>query len=90
MNLNGWAVGAGIWFGIGVPWFFICRAHADPKPGLWQEGSTQSNGVTVQKIRDTTGGDHNVCYVASQVYKSAGESYSDMGAVSISCVPERP
>lgn len=61
-------------------------ARADPKPGLWQEAVTTADGVTVRKIRDTTGGDFNVCYVASARF-SNGYSTS-AGAVSLSCVPE--
>lgn len=61
----------------------IHLAHADPKPGLWQESMTQADGVTVRKIRDTTGGEFNVCYVASN--RTSPESV----AVAISCLPEK-
>lgn len=65
-------------------------AHADPKPGLWQESVTQADGVTVRKIRDTTGGDFNVCYVASRVALPGGSLSAPMTvSVAISCVPER-
>jgi hypothetical protein len=57
-------------------------AHADPKPGLWLEQSTVADGVNVRKIRDTTGGDFNVCYVASST------QWTNV-APAISCIPER-
>jgi hypothetical protein len=60
----------------------------DPAPGLWQESVTQADGVTVRKIRDTTGGDLNVCYVASRVMRSLNSS-ADSVAVSIACIPEK-
>jgi hypothetical protein len=64
-------------------------AQADPKPGLWQEAVTQADGVTVRVIRDTTGGNFNVCYVASRVSNVAEQSYPVPLSVAISCVPER-
>lgn len=67
----------------------VHSAYADPKPGLWQEATvTQTDGVTVRVIRDTTGGHFNVCYVASKLFPSTygGPSHA---TVAISCVPER-
>lgn len=63
--------------------YFDRTAHAEPKPGLWQEQTTVADGVTIRKIRDTTGGDFNVCYVASVATSSL------YPATSISCIPER-
>lgn len=82
-------VGAGIvafWFNETL---IIHSAHADPKPGLWQEQSTTTDGVMVQKIRDTTGGDFNVCYVASHIENNNGEWSRYTPTVSISCVVEK-
>jgi hypothetical protein len=61
-----------------------------PRPGLWHEASTEVDGVTVTKIRDTTGGDHNVCYLASRQ-----ESLTPYGLerapamLALTCVPEK-
>ncbi len=69
--------------------FLVVRvsvAHAEPKPGLWQEQVTSADGVTVRKLRDTTGGDFSVCYVASRI-EGAGATRPAI-AVSISCLPE--
>lgn len=61
-----------------------------PRPGLWHEASTEVDGVTVTKIRDTTGGDYNVCYLASRQ-----ESLTPYGLerapamLAITCVPEK-
>jgi hypothetical protein len=60
----------------------------DPAPGLWQESVTQADGVTVRKIRDTTGGDLNVCYVASRVLHG-GTTDTPAIALSIACLPEK-
>lgn len=68
----------------GIAGIYCHEAHADPKPGLWQEQSTTANNVRIQKIRDTTGSDHNVCYIASR----EGTQTVDSFAVSISCVAE--
>ncbi len=57
-------------------------AQAAPHPGLWLEGSTAVDGIKVSKIRDTTGGDFNICYLATR------ES-SDSSPPALSCVPER-
>jgi len=75
-------------------WLFLASLNAkplraDPKPGLWQEAVTQADGVTVRVIRDTTGGNFNVCYVASRVSNVASQAYPVPLAVAISCVPER-
>lgn len=59
-------------------------AHADPKPGIWQEQSTSADGVTIRKMRDTTNGEFNICYVASRA-SAAGLPV----AVAISCLPEK-
>ena len=65
-------------------------AYADPKPGLWQEAVTQADGVTVRVVRDTTGGNFNVCYVASRTLDKTPASTNPAAiAVAISCVPER-
>lgn len=69
-----------------VAW--IPLVHADPKPGLWQEQVTIADGVTVRKLRDTTGGDFNVCYVASRAAGSTSP-VPDSVAVAIACVPEK-
>jgi len=72
--------------GVGVPLMALMRdARADPKSGLWQEAVTQADGVTVRVFRDTTGGNFNVCYVASNRTNNIPGSV----AVAISCVPER-
>lgn len=63
-------------------------SHADPKPGLWQESVTQADGVTIRKIRDTTGGERVVCYVASRSFP-ANYGGPDHGVVAISCLPEK-
>ncbi len=63
----------------------LAVAHADPKPGLWLEDVTLADGVTIRKIRDTTGGDLNVCYVASNRTNNVPGSV----AVAISCLPEK-
>lgn len=65
------------------------QAHADPKPGLWQEAVTQADGVTVRVIRDTTGGNFNVCYVASRTGDRGMSGSPQPITVAISCVPER-
>jgi hypothetical protein len=64
-------------------------ARADPKPGLWQEAVTQADGVTVRVIRDTTQGNFNVCYVASEMSHTGDISHPPSISVAISCVPER-
>lgn len=64
-------------------------AHADPKPGIWQEAATQADGVTVRVIRDTTSGNFNVCYVASRVSPRGLNGSAETMAVAISCVPEK-
>lgn len=56
-------------------------ASADPKPGLWQEGATDADGVHVRKIRDTTSRDFNICYVATMINSTSSPA--------IACVPER-
>lgn len=63
--------------------------HADPKPGIWQEQVTTADGVTIRKLRDTTGGDFNVCYVASRYFPGENPADPRSAAVSIACVPER-
>lgn len=61
-----------------------------PRPGLWQEISTTVDGVTVRKIRDTTGGDYNVCYIASrQVVPNPYDLTAAPAMLAISCVPEK-
>jgi len=72
----------------------VSVAHADPKPGLWQEQSTVADGVTIRKIRDTSGGDFNVCYIASRISVgipgTVGAGARDLPiAVAISCLPEK-
>lgn len=67
---------------------FGSLAHADPKPGLWQESVTQADGVTIRKIRDTTGGEATVCYVASKIFPSTYGG-PDHASVAISCIPEK-
>lgn len=64
-------------------------AHADPKPGLWLEQSTGADGFVIRKVRDTTGGDYNVCYIASHIDLARGEIPIGTPAVSISCVAEK-
>lgn len=68
---------------------FARWAHADPRPGLWQEAVVIADGVTVRKIRDNTGGDSNICYVASRLDVGLSPSDPRNAAVAISCVPER-
>lgn len=61
-----------------------------PRPGIWQEIATIVDGVTVRKIRDTTGGDYNVCYIASrQEEQSPYKMDTAPAMLSISCVPEK-
>jgi hypothetical protein len=61
-----------------------------PRPGIWQEMSTIVDGVTIRKIRDTTGGDYNVCYVASRQEEISPYKLDTYPAMlSISCVPEK-
>lgn len=67
----------------------IPSAHADPKPGLWQEAVTQADGVTVRVLRDTTQGNFNVCYLASRLEPGISPSDPRNVAVAISCLPER-
>jgi hypothetical protein len=51
---------------------------------------TVADGVTVRVVRDTTGGNFNVCYVASRTLDKTPASTSPAAiAVSISCVSER-
>lgn len=75
-------------------WVFLSTghpraAHADPKPGLWQESAIHADGVTIRKIRDTTGGESNVCYVASRLNVGINPTEPRNDSVSISCVPEK-
>lgn len=61
-----------------------------PRPGIWQEMSTVVDGVNVRKIRDTTGGDYNVCYIASRQEEQSPYKLDTAPAMlSISCVPEK-
>ncbi len=63
--------------------------RADPKPGLWQEASTEVDGVKVRVLRDTTSGNFNVCYVASWHERADINGPAPAIAVAISCVPEK-
>jgi hypothetical protein len=63
-----------------------------PRPGIWQEIVTTVDGVTVRKVRDTTGGDYNVCYIASRQAETPLSPYkidTSPAALSIACVPEK-
>lgn len=61
-----------------------------PIPGVWTEISVVVDGVNVRKIRDTTGGDYNVCYIASrQTSLSPYGLNTEPAMLSISCVPEK-
>lgn len=63
---------------------------ASPRPGIWQEIVTVVDGVTVRKVRDTSGGDHNVCYIASRQEEISPYKLDTYPAMlSISCVPEK-
>ncbi len=60
------------------------------RPGIWQELSTVVDGVTVRKIRDTTGNDYNVCYIASRQEEISPYKLDTYPAMlSISCVLEK-
>jgi hypothetical protein len=63
-----------------------------PRPGIWQEIVTTVDGVTVRKVRDTTGGDYNVCYIASRQPEQPLSPYkidTASAALSITCLPEK-
>jgi hypothetical protein len=65
---------------------------AAPRPGIWQEIVTTVDGVTVRKVRDTTGGDYNVCYIVSRQAETPLSPYkidTTPAALSIACVPEK-
>jgi hypothetical protein len=67
----------------------LAVAHAGPIPGLWIEEDTQVDGVTLRKVRDTTNGDYNVCYLASRRPDVGSKSPPSAFTVSISCVAEK-
>lgn len=61
-----------------------------PRPGLWHEVSTEVDGVTVTKIRDTTGGDYNVCYLATRQEALTPYGLERAPAMlALTCVPEK-
>jgi hypothetical protein len=65
---------------------------AAPRPGIWTEIAVVVDGVTVRKVRDTTGGDYNVCYIASRQSEQPLSPYkidTAPAALSIACVPEK-
>lgn len=74
----------------GIPSPASAPALAAPRPGIWQEIVTIVDGVTVRKVRDTSGGDHNVCYIASRQEEISPYKLDTYPAMlSISCVPEK-
>jgi len=63
-----------------------------PRPGIWQEIVTTVDGVTLRKVRDTTSGDYNVCYIASRQPEQPASPYkidTAPAALAITCVPEK-
>lgn len=63
-----------------------------PRPGIWTEIAVVVDGVTVRKVRDTTGGDYNVCYIASRQPEQPLSPYkidTSPAALAITCVPEK-
>lgn len=53
---------------------------------------TTVDGVTLRKVRDTTGGDYNVCYIASRQAEQPLSPYkidTTPAALAITCVPEK-
>lgn len=74
----------------GIPAPSAAPALPAPRPGLWQEISTTVDGVNVRKVRDTTGGDYVVCYIASrQVVPNPYDLTAAPAMLAISCVPEK-
>ncbi len=72
------------------PDYPVRSAHADPKPGLWQEGTFTVNGESIQKFRDTTHGSNTACYLIRRTSGGQGPANPQQEVVTLSCVSEKP
>ena len=75
MNRAASRLACGALIAVGV--FLGARAKSEPKPGLWWESTTSSNGAHVSRLRDSSNG--VVCYVAVNIL-------SETKSPAISCV----